>query len=144
MAIEVDVSTSWTDVIGALGAAGALLVAALAYAAEVRRRRRESVWGQAERVSAWIGGVPGGQASDSTLYLRNDSGAMVYDVVVHLHTGSLGAIDGAIAPGATQKYPVKYDRSVFAVVPVDVTFTDAGGRTWKRGRGGKLTPVNDA
>ncbi|WP_353707546.1 hypothetical protein ABRQ22_16780 [Cellulosimicrobium sp. ES-005] len=142
MAIEVDVSTSLTDVVAAIGTVGALLIAALAYGAEVRRRRRESKWGQAERVSAWIGDATVSTSStDAGLFLRNDSGAMVYGVRVHLHDGALGTIDGAIAPETTQEYYLEYDRPVLRVIPVDIEFQDAAGRSWKRHRDGRLVLV---
>ena len=136
--------SSWgwnTDTVSAWGTAGGFLLAGAAFLGSLYDRRRT----QARQVAAWFERDSDG--SGVLLHAQNSSDEPVYRVRVE-HARKLVDDLGwsVLPPGKVEKVPGarelvdQYDGSFSA--PIQLTFTDAAGRRWRRTYRGRLERVH--
>lgn len=140
--------SSVLDVITAVGAvatAGTLVLGILLYAQQILDKRQA----QARLVAGWQHDLrEGAEWVELAIRLRNASDLPVYGVIANLVVGVRGTFSrqaGTLAPRETRELVVLlpgFPRG-FLVEPA-LIFTDAAGRSWVRGAGGKLRKARDA
>ena len=161
-----------TDWIGATGqwasalASTAAVIAALWIAnSENRRRRIQDVRYQAERMAAWLEMDPtkAEETGWTDCVVQNNSGQLVYDVVISLvavhgawrHTaatpgrnareeGCQTYVGGAFPPGRRRLPLGFHGHFLQGRFGAELAFTDAGGRYWIRHANGFLEEVREA
>jgi len=141
-------SQDWASWIGAIGTAGATLIAATTLILETWWRRSDKMKEQAARITAWVlTSQKSDQKTDDVIRISNQSFSPVYRCVA---TFVINEQDGrhfpqeyrriitAIPPGEWQLAAPKGWRGVFARPGVEIAFTDAHGVHWIRNAAGKL------
>lgn len=130
----VEPAVSWADQWQAWGSIGALLIAlALALVQALRwwtTQRRQ----QADLVSGWLGRDSQGQMA---IHVRNGSHAAIHSVGVQV-PGDGGSLPWLIIPPETTMNLPSQAENTFTPSPIGITFTDAGGRGWRRQHDGRL------
>lgn len=129
-----DPAVTWADQWQAWGSIGALLLAlALALVQALRWwsvQRRE----QADLVSGWLGRDTQGHMA---IHVRNGSHAAIHSVGVQV-PGDGGSLPWLIIPPETTMTLPSQEENAFTPSPIGFTFTDAGGRGWRRHHDGRL------
>ena len=140
---------------------------------EVAERRAEQRAGQANLVSAWVdsddGVAPAGSVEYRTpmfentewhsvlVKVRNGSDLPIYRLQVlvrpffddfplqALHAGTSGQFWAVLPPQALEHERLDVEKltELLTAPPVEITFTDAGGRHWHRNVDGKLKEITD-
>lgn len=142
------------DWVAAIGTVGSLFTALYLLKQEIGERKRLLAFREtqaARAVSAWC------QFEDDKyiLFARNGGEEPIYDCMVYAHplgaealaegrTHGLEVLFGTIPPGATlddrtHSQALQSDR--FGFPPVEVEFTDAQGRHWRRAASGDIKTI---
>ena len=141
-------SQDWASWIGAIGTAGATLIATITLALEAWWRRSDKRKEQAVRITAWVlTNQKSDQKTEDIIRISNQSFSPAYRCVA---TFVINEQDGrhfpqeyrriitAIPPGEWQLAAPKGWRGIFARPGVEIAFTDAHGVHWIRNAAGKL------
>lgn len=141
-------SQDWASWIGAIGTAGATLIATITLALEAWWRRSDKRKEQAARITAWIlTNQRSDQKTGDTIRISNQSFSPVYRCVA---TFVINEQDGrhfqadyrrivtALPPGEWQLAAPKGWRGMCARPGVEIAFTDAHGVHWLRNAVGQL------
>lgn len=140
--LNVNVTTTLVDVLTMIGTVGALLIAVGVFTRDAWWRRREQTYGQAQRISAWIGDPPPNSPFNAGIHIHNGSDSMIYSIWVYdgserkrLHT-----LDNVVPPGRTVIEGRDYERTVFRHIALQIEFTDSSGQVWVKEKNGQLIP----
>lgn len=141
-------SQDWASWMGAIGTAGATLIATITLALEARWRRSDKRKEQAARITAWIQtDQKSDQKTQDIIRISNQSSSPVYRCVA---TFVIDEQDGrhspadyrrivtALPPGEWQLVAPKGWRGMHARPGVEIAFTDAHGVHWIRNAVGQL------
>ena len=147
-------SQDWASWIGAIGTAGATLIATITLALEAWWRRSDKRKEQAARIAAWIlTDQKSNPKTEDIIRISNQSFSPVYRCVV---TFVINEQDGrhfpadyrrivtALPPGEWQLVAPKGWREMCARPGLEIAFTDAHGVHWVRNAVGQLrkSPVD--
>lgn len=141
-------SQDWASWIGAIGTAGATLIATITLALEAWWRRSDKRKGQAARITAWVlTNQSSDQKTGDTIRISNQSFSPVYRCVAifvinerdgrHFQA-NYRRIVTALPPGEWQLAAPKGWRGMCARPGVEIAFTDAHGVHWLRNAVGQL------
>lgn len=141
-------SQDWASWIGAMGTAGATLIATITLALEAWWRRNDKRKEQAAHITAWVlTNQKSDQKTEDIIRISNQSFSPVYRCVA---TFVINEQDGrhfpeeyrriitAVPPGEWQLATPKGWRGMCARPGVEIAFTDAHGAHWLRNAAGKL------
>ena len=141
-------SQDWASWIGAIGTAGATLIAATTLILETWWRRSDKTKEQAARITAWVlTSQKSDQKTDDVIRISNQSFSPVYRCVA---TFVINEQDGrhfqadyrrivtALPPGEWQLVAPKGWRGMCARPGVEIAFTDTHGVHWIRNAVGQL------
>jgi hypothetical protein len=146
----------WVQFATAAATLSAVLTALFLAAVDGRRRREEKEREQAEQISGWMEFLPvEEQVKDGEIYVRlvvqNSSNQLVYELIASVVTAfgesqvggdlSFRNFVGRLVPGRTEheiKHPGQGMHKKFAI---ELAFSDAAGRTWRRRGRGRLERV---
>ncbi|WP_454926151.1 hypothetical protein [Actinomyces oris] len=141
-------SQDWASWIGAIGTAGATLIATITLALEAWWRRSDKRKEQAVRITVWVlTNQKSDQKTDDVIRISNQSFSPVYrfvvTVVINEQNGShypawYRRIFTALPPGEWQLTAPKGWRRMSARPGVEIAFTDAHGVHWLRNAVGHL------
>lgn len=141
-------SQDWASWIGAIGTAGATLIATITLALEARWRRSDKRKEQAARITAWIAANQNSnQKTEDVIRISNQSPSPVYHCVaafvINEQNGQHYPDDyrrklTTLPPGEWQLAAPKGWRGMSASPGVEIAFTDAHGVHWIRNSVGQL------
>lgn len=141
-------SQDWASWIGAIGTAGATLIATITLALEAWWRRSDKRKEQAARITAWVlTNQRSDQKTGDTIRISNQSFSPVYRCVaifvINEQDGRHFQADyrrivTALPPGEWQLAAPKGWRGMCARPGVEIAFTDAHGVHWLRNAVGQL------
>ena len=144
------VAVAWgtvPDWLAAVGTVGALGVALVLLAKELRARREASedrVREHARYVAAWLDEPP--SSSPALLLLHNGGQEPAYECIVKWTQGGYDepqqlAAFAVLPPGETLGAPVTTPAFMSLLPPLTIFFTDARGIRWQRDPGGQLARI---
>ena len=141
-------SQDWASWIGAIGTAGATLIATITLALEARWRRSDKRKEQAARITAWIvANQNSNQKTEDVIRISNQSPSPVYHCVaafvINEHDGRHSQAHyrrmvTALPPGEWQLVAPKGWGGMHYRPGVEIAFTDAHGVHWIRNSVGQL------
>lgn len=141
-------SHDWASWIGAIGTAGATLIATITLALEARWRRSDKRKEQAARITAWIAANQNSnQKTEDVIRISNQSPSPVYHCVaafvINEHDGRHSQAHyrrmvTALPPGEWQLVAPKGWGGMHYRSGVEIAFTDAHGVHWIRNSVGQL------
>lgn len=138
---------SLSDWLSGTATAAAFIFAIVQLWLQVRRQKRAEETEQAQKVSAWF------DFSTNSIHIRNDSGAVVYDVFSEVVFSGEETMDQRynsdysrllpyVPPSKTVALPVPTGWGGMHKTPfVRVAFRDQHGYSWYRSNVGRLYPV---
>ena len=141
-------SQDWASWIGAIGTAGATLIATITLALEARWRRSDKRKEQAAHITAWVlTNQKSGQKTEDIIRISNQSFSPMYrcvaNFVINEQDGRYFQADyrrivTALPPGEWQLAAPKGWRGMCSRPGVEIAFTDAHGVHWLRNAVGQL------
>lgn len=141
-------SQDWASWIGAVGTAGATLIATITLTLEAWWRRNDKRKEQAARITAWVlTNQKSDQKNEDIIRVSNQSFSPVYRCVAtfvineqdgHHFQANYRRIVTTLPPGEWQLVAPKGWRGMSARPGVEIAFTDAHGVHWIRNAAGQL------